>query len=263
MITLERTHLLRNDLDWLPGWLKALRWTVAGAVWTGLFGGVAALTALAHVQVIFFGKGLAALAVGGVYAGDRAARSVLKRRLARLAHGDVNLARLKQEPDGELVHLVGKVRARGELPTGGVFRRRVFSLGELRLVHEQAVDFALADDQGELVLLQADGARLIVADPKLTAVPTETAQELLSLPLPRAASRAVDRWRTRLAAGKKVQAVRAGVVVLREGQKVEVVGYKTRAVDSSVADRLERDTPLRATLKSGKELPLLISPSEN
>jgi hypothetical protein len=72
-----------------------------------------------------------------------------------------------------------------------------------------------------------------------------------------------SKWQGRVMAGKRAQPLRAGEVVLREGELVEVVGYKTRVVDETISDRLERDTPLRATLRGGKELPLLISPSEN
>jgi hypothetical protein len=38
-----------------------------------------------------------------------------------------------------------------------------------------------------------------------------------------------------------------------------VVGYKARVVDQTVASRLARDTPMRASLRSGRLLPLLIS----
>src|SRR3954468_18287783 len=112
MVAFERTHFVKDDLDWMPGSFKAIRWAVAGGVWTGLFGAAVALAAFSHAHVIFFGKGLTALALGGVWAGDRAAKGVLRKRLARLAHGDVDLNRLKHEPDGELVHVKGKVRAR-------------------------------------------------------------------------------------------------------------------------------------------------------
>ena len=40
-----------------------------------------------------WGKGLGVLFAGGYYAGDRAAKAVLRRRLAKLAHGDVELSR--------------------------------------------------------------------------------------------------------------------------------------------------------------------------
>jgi hypothetical protein len=48
-------------------------------------------------------------------------------------------------------------------------------------------------------------------------------------------------------------------VLLRNGDEVEVVGYKARRVDPTVAT-LSRQTPMRASLRSGKQLPLLILP---
>jgi hypothetical protein len=260
----ERTHLLRNDLDWLPGWLKAIRWTVAGGVWTGLFGGVAALMFTSHVNFIFFGKGISALALGGLYAGDKAARSVLRRRLAKLAHGDVDLKKLKQEADGELVHVVGRVRAKqrieGLLGGEGVYRRISFTIGEARVVHEKAVDFALVDESGEAIVVQAAGARLIVPDEKLHPIGSNRAEVLMSLPLPPSAARAASDWQVRVRSGKRMAQIRAAEVLLKDGDQVDVVGYKSRVVDPTVAERLERETPFRATVRSGNELPLLISP---
>ena len=54
--------------------------------------------------------------------------------------------------------------------------------------------------------------------------------------------------------------MRIGEFVLRDGDAIEIVGYKSRTVDPTVATRLERDTPFRATLKGGRNLPLLIAP---
>ncbi|HEX6838267.1 MAG TPA: dihydroxy-acid dehydratase, partial [Polyangia bacterium] len=50
------------------------------------------------------------------------------------------------------------------------------------------------------------------------------------------------------------------LAILRDGDVVEIVGYKSRTVDPTVATRLERDTPFRATLKGGRNLPLIIAP---
>jgi hypothetical protein len=44
------------------------------------------------------------------------------------------------------------------------------------------------------------------------------------------------------------------------GDEVEIVGYKTRTIDPTLAGRLPREAPLRATLRSGRELPLLVAP---
>src|SRR5689334_2926354 len=99
---MERTHLARHDLDWLPPSMKAVRWTVAGAIWAGLGAAAVATITLGKIQPYFWGKGIALLGASGYYAGDRVARGVLRRRLGRLARGAVDLARLAREQDGEL-----------------------------------------------------------------------------------------------------------------------------------------------------------------
>ena len=264
MLAFERTHFVKDDLDWMPASFKAIRWVVAGGVWTGLFGAAAALVAFSHAHVFFFGKGLTALGLGGVWAGDRAARAVLKKRLAKLAHGDVDLNRLKHERDGELVHVKGKIRARerlqGVLGGEGVFRRLLLTVGEARVVHEAAVDFYLVDASGEMVMVQAAGARLIAPEPKKDPLKGDVIGMLFKLPLPEKARKIAGDWEFRFKTGKRVGAVNAGEILLTDGQEVEIVGYKSRVVDPTIAERLERDTPLRATLRGGRELPLLISP---
>ena len=60
--------------------------------------------------------------------------------------------------------------------------------------------------------------------------------------------------------GKSLGKIRVADFALRDGDAVEIVGYKSRTVDPTVATRLERDTPFRATLKGGRGLPLLIAP---
>jgi hypothetical protein len=243
--------------------LKALRWTVAGTVWTGLFGGAVAIIAFSHIHVIFFGQGLTAMALGGAYAGDKVARSVLRRRLARLAHGDVDIKRLKNEPDGELVHVKGRIKLRekvpGKLGGEGVYRRLRVTVGDTRLVHEAAADFHLIDESGEMIMVQTAGARLVAPEPEMKPLAGEVLALLKSLKLPPKAERAVMEWEFRFKTGKPMSAVSGGELVLADGQMVEIVGYKSRAVDFSM-EHLERETPLRATLRGGKELPLLISP---
>ena len=180
---MERTHLLKHDLDWLPPGYRAVRWVVAGGLWTALVGGVVGLGIIAHVPVYAFGKGLAVLAAGGAVAGDRAARGVLRGRLRKLARGAVDLSRLPPEPDGELVHVTGRVRALGA--ESAVYRRVVFSFdGQTRVVRETAQDFWLVGE-GEPVLVEVADARLL-ADGKATTLPSEDPRvlELEALPLP-------------------------------------------------------------------------------
>jgi hypothetical protein len=256
---MQRIHLLKHDLDWLPPSYRAIRWLVAGGLWTGLLGGVVALSIISHVHFFVFGKGLAVLAAGGYVAGDRAARSVLRGRLRKLAHGGVDLSRLPAEADGELVHVTGKVRALGGARE--VYRRVVFSFdGQTRVVRETAVDFWLVGE-GEPVLVDVEAARLL-ADGKAVQRQSDDplVQELEALPLPSQLDNALKHRNKRRAKGKSLNRVRVADYVLRDGDEVEILGYKSRTIDPTVATRLERETPFRATLKGGHNLPLLIAP---
>ncbi len=264
---LERTQPARHDFDWLPPGYRAIRWTVAGSIRTGLVASVGALGYFAHFNVALFGKGLAVLATGGYVAGDRAARAVLRGRLRKLAQGAVDLTRLPAEPDGELVHVVGRVRVRN--PVEGIvsreraaYRRVVFTIDTQRVVHEAAEDFWLVAEGGEPVLVEAAQARLLAPDADGAWFDGDhvVVRTLEALPLPDGARRVIDRRNERRAKGKKLPRTRVAEVLLRDGDLVEVLGYKSRTVDPTVATRLERDTPYRATLKGGRALPLLIAP---
>jgi hypothetical protein len=266
-LALERTHLAKHDLDWLPPRYRAVRWGVAGAVWTGIFGAVGALLAFTKFQAIVYGKGLAALAAGGYFAGDRAARAVLRSRLRKLAEGAVDLSRLPAEPDGELIHVEGRVRARTSLPSltrsqPVVWRRVAFSFGETRVVHEAAVDFLLVAEGSEPVLIEVGQARLLVSDARgeWYGADDPVTQALEALPLPPELGRAMQRRAQQRARNRKVPRTRAAELCLRDGDTIEVLGYKSRVIDPTVATRLERETPFRATLRGGKALPLLIAP---
>jgi hypothetical protein len=264
---LERTHLAKHDLDWLPPGYRAVRWGVAGTVWTGIFGAVAALLAFTKFQALVYGKGLAALAAGGYFAGDRAARAVLRGRLRKLAEGEVDLSRLPAEPDGELIHVEGRIRARTSLPSMTqaqpvVWRRVAFSFGEMRLVHEAAVDFLLVADGSEPVLIEVGQARLLASDPRgeWYAADHPVTRALEELPLPDELTRTMLRRSQQRARQRRVPRTRAAERCLRDGDAVEILGYKSRVIDPTVTTRLPRETPFRATLRGGKALPLLIAP---
>jgi len=49
--------------------------------------------------------------------------------------------------------------------------------------------------------------------------------------------------------------------LLCDGDEVEVVGYRSRAVDQMMQMRLARDTPFRAALQGSSTMPLLIARS--
>jgi hypothetical protein len=256
--------MFKHDLDWLPPSYRAIRWMVAGGLWTGLVGGVAVLSIISHVHFFVFGKGLAVLAAGGYVAGDRAARSVLRGRLRKLAHGAVDLSRLPAESDGELVHVSGKVRALGG--TREVYRRAVFSFdGQTRIVHETAQDFWLVGD-GEPVLVEVAEARLLADGEAKSIEPDDPrVQELEQLTQqiesrPTGLDRTLEHRQKRRAKGKRLGKVRLAEIAIADGDTIEVVGYKSRTIDPTVATRLERETPFRATLRGGRNLPLLIAP---
>jgi hypothetical protein len=262
-VALERTIRARQDLDWLPPSFKAIRWSVAGTIWTGVASLVAAAAAFAKPTFFIYGKAIALLFAGGYYAGDRAARAVLRGRLSRLATGRLDLRALQNESDGELVHVRGRIRSGapiqpllGAAVEGAVYRRVVFVVGGERWVHEAAEDFHLVDGTGETALVDVSDARLIAPDPKRHNVLGETQRALLRL----SAGLPAQAARPGLKLGERPGHVSAGEIVLRNGDEVEVVGYKGRTVDQSVASRLERDTPMRASLRGGRLLPLLISP---
>jgi hypothetical protein len=239
-----------------------VRWTVAGSIWTALGGGLVAIMVGTHSGGLYVaGKGIAALFAAGFYAGDRTARAVLKGRLRKLARGEVDLSRLKNEADGELLHVRGRVLPREAVAgTGGtVYRRRRVHVGDVPFVEETANDFWLVDENRERVLVQVEGARLIAPEPGKQELPDAVERELALLSLPERVKNGFIARDDRRRRGKRVNALPLWETVVRDGDDIEVVGYKTRIVDSTV-ERLERETPLRATLRQGKDLPLLIAP---
>ena len=273
---MERTLPLRNDLDWLPPGYRAIRWGVAGSIWTALAGGVGALFFIPHVHFAYFaGKGVAAIAAGGYWAGDAAARRVLRGRLRKLASGAVETSRLPQQADGELVHVVGRVRlmpshnGRNHLEglldaSPAVWRRVVFGFSGRtdRVVYEASVDFQLVGDGGEPIVIETGESRLLAPDVKGKQLPDghPAVARLESLELTPYMMRQLEQRQKRRSNGKKVQALVVQERLLREGDLVEVLGYKSRVIDPTMADRMERDTPFRATLRGGPGLPLLIAP---
>ena len=252
---LDRTEPFGRDLAWLPSHLRALRSGTVVALWTST-------TLAAIATAVLSGGAFAHLALllgaGGFYAGDRLSRAIVRAQVRRLARGRVDLANLHREADGELVHVRGKVSAQATLPgflhgTPSVYRRMSFVFFGTRLVHHAAVDFDLVDESGELVTVQVAGARLLAPEVEHADYPATRFSEQ---PLPPTLER--------LFAGRRESlrgAISAGELLLRHGDDVEIVGYKTRTVDPRVAMRLARDTPMRATLRAGRELPLLITPT--
>ncbi len=163
-----------------------------------------------------------------------------------------------------MIHVRGKIRARQTFngllsPAAAVFRRTVFVVGGVRLVHEAAVDFSLVDDSGEAITILAADARLLATDGKRHRLDRPQVAQLAALQLPEKIGPQITHWLERDAAGKRTGLLHGGEVLLTDGAEVQVVGMKTRVVDPTVQSRLERETPMRATLQSSNALPLLIA----
>jgi hypothetical protein len=215
---------------------------------------VAGVVVAAPVIAIGLWKPLGLVGVSGAVLGDRAGRVAYRRHARKLAHGQVDLAALSQRDEGELVHVRGRVQAERVLAgvlhdTPGVFRRTVFVLGRKKWVHEAAVDFALIDEKGERVFVHAAGARLLVPTRELMDYPAARFERLRSSRLPDGV------WLGR-------GSVPAAEYVLPDGAEVEIVAHKTVTPDATGAiDTGDyRLPPQRATLRSGTELPVIITP---
>ena len=260
---MQRTHLAKDDLDWLPPRYRFLRNVIVGGIWSTLGAGFIALIT-SGTPVVLFGKMFVVAGGAGYWLGDWASKSLVKVRLGRLARGKVDLARLSNEDDGELVHVRGRVRATGTVAgivssEPGVYRRTRVSFDDIEVIAEEAVDFQLIDGEGHAIGIEVEGARLLVHDPKLGT--SLFPERLFALAGPEAARRVVLRYEHMVARNKhrSLPKIRAGEVMLKPGDEVEAVGYKSRKVDPSVGERLSRETPMRATLCGGKELPLILS----
>jgi len=255
---MRRLHAAKDDLDWLPERYRLLRGAVVGSVWATLGGAFAATVwfTAGHGVIYVAGKGVLAIGAGGYWLGDRVSKGIVSRRLAKLASGDVDLSRLSNSTDGDLVHVRGVVRASKTVASRlggspGVYRRTRAVFGEQAAIEEEAVDFQLVDAEGHAIGVEVDRARWLVHDGKLQKVTLADVESLLELP---AVQKLVAPGKMR----RKTPPIRATEVMLRPGDEVEVVGYKSRKVDPTVVDRLARETPMRATLRSGKELPVVI-----
>ncbi|MBC8133251.1 MAG: hypothetical protein H7X95_09755 [Deltaproteobacteria bacterium] len=259
MYTLDRTHRLRADLDWMPRELKALRWSVTGACWVGATGLAVAATigsggALAHVAAV--------AAAGGLYGGARAGRAMMLRHLGQLAHGLKDLDKIDRQAEGRLIHVSGRVSAVETLPTflhgvPSVYRRMTFRLGHSHYVHEGAVDFDLVDDAGSRLHIHVDDARLFV--PPARALADYPASLFTSRPQPPSLAAVVSAHVARAGATAAAASIASGEVMLPVDARVDVIGYKTESIDPVAGTSVGRGPPLRVALRSGR-IPVIISP---
>lgn len=258
MLAVQRTHRLRDDRDWLPAGVRRAGWLVSGAVWGGAGVAIAGAVAVAPAVLVLW-KGLLLGGVGAALAGERAGHLAFRRRLTKLTRGEVELADVGRREEGELVVVRGTIAPARETIgepvtlTGvvrdrpGVYRRLIFEPGRA-WVHEAAVDFALVDERGHRVLVQAGGARWLVPTPELVTYPAWRFDHDLVPARVRELVRASGR-----------PAIEAVERILPVGARVQVVGYKTQSADVSGDVMGYREAPQRATLRSGPTLPLVIT----
>ncbi|MDX2089173.1 MAG: hypothetical protein SFX73_15050 [Kofleriaceae bacterium] len=253
MLAVQRTHKLRTDRDWLPP--SVLR--TSRLLRTGMVAGASAAVVGAVIAVpatLLLWKGLVLGGAGAAVAGDRAARTLLRRQVARMTRGEIELASVSARAEGELVVVRGTVQTEAPLrgvlvEREGIYRRMILK-ARGTWVHEAAVDFTLLDTAGNYILVQAAGARWIVPP-----------RELVTYPATRFRGDHVPGELRQLTEGHSE--LLAFEQVLPVGANVQVIGYKTASADvtGDVVDY--RLPPQRATLRSGPDLPLVITAIED
>ena len=251
MIVVERTHKLRRDRDWLPASVRRTGWLVSGMVWGGAGAAVAGAVVVAPAVLLLW-KGILLGGVGAAIAGERAGHAMFRRELARLTRGEVELADVGKRDEGELVVVRGTIESAVSLTgvlrdSAGVYRRMIFAAGAT-WVHEAATDFALIDERGNRILIQAGGARWMAPSRELMTYPAARFDRDDVAPRVRELVRAAEE-----------PTIEASERVLTLGTTVQIVGYKTVSVDPTGEAAGYRLPPQRATLRSGPDLPLVIT----
>jgi hypothetical protein len=251
VLAVERTHRLKEDLDWLPASVRRTRKVVTGTVWGALSAGIFTVFAISPAVVAVLWKGIAAGAAGAAVAGERIGQTMLRRKLRKIASGEIELASLEERKEGELVVVEGIIEAEATIKgvltdAQGVYRRMIFDPKGAKYVYEAAVDFALVDDAGNRILIEAGGARWMTPMRELVTYPRARFEQ----PDTPAAVTAL------LRAKSQIEAIED---VLAAGTRVQVVGYKTASADVTGRVVDYRLPPQRATLRSGPALPLVIT----
>jgi len=263
---LWRTYLERHENDWLPFGTRSVRWALPLGIVVGLPAvlgvGAGVLFGVEAASLCVGYLGTASMVLGGTK-GRTWAQRLLAGRVRRIARGEADLSALRARADGDLVHVRGRVVATETLPghlsgAPAVFRRVRFALGlRYYFFHEAAVSFDVVDESGEHLPVQVHDARLVA--PELTWEPippdrhydlVETIPEDLGPSITRARARFLDRPH-----GDRL----GNELLITPGDLVDVVGEKSRVPDFTQAERMHREMPTRAILRSGRALPLVIS----
>lgn len=266
--TLTRTYLEKRELDWVPRELRRIRWLAvpAGIAPVGAAaGGILATMPLPAALVLLASAGVY-MALGGVgvsYLTDRQVlRRVLRNRVRRLAGGELDLRTLRASKDGELVHVRGTIDA-GETVSSvldparaGVYRRIRQNVDGTRVLHEDARDFSLVDDQGERIRVEIAESRLVSSGPDLPWRDVDRATYLALLD--RVSPSVVPMHKVLVQSRTKM--LHVGEILVPDGATIDVIGWKSRVPDFTIQERLARETPMRTILRGGGTLPLLVSP---
>lgn len=250
---MSRLHKRRADLAWVPRHVRRTSRAIRGATYAVVGATAAGSIAMAPFLAGLLWKGVVVGGAGAIAVADRAARASLRKQLARMARGELALAELDARAEGDLVCVRGTIEVTDADATlqgllvdaTGVYRRMIFR-ARGSWVHEAAVDFTLVDEQGTRIRVEAAGARWLTPD-----------RELVTYPGSRFMHEDISPRLRELAAGK--ESIEAIERVLTVGAQVQIVGYKTTSADPTGAMRDYRLPPQRATLRSGTELPLVIS----
>jgi hypothetical protein len=225
------------------------RAATAASIWT--IGGVATVGTIIVAPWTLLLSKLWAFGVAGIaIAGDRAGAAVAHSRFKKMTRGEIPLSDVSGHSEGHLVAVRGTVEATETLQgllvdTEGVYRRaQIKARGEW--ITEAAVDFSLVGDDGTRILIQGAGARWIVPG-----------REKFNYPLHRFFREEVPpKIRERVAGMDRVTGYER---VLTVGSRVQIVGYKTESADATGTVTDYRSAPQRATLRSGENLPLVIT----
>ena len=233
----------------MPRGVRRTGQLVTGAVWAGAGAAILGAVVAAPVTLVLW-KGLALGGAGLTVVGKRAGDAALRRQIRRMTAGEIELADLSARSEGELVVVRGTISVeeplRGVLVDAeGVYRRMTFAANGT-WVHEAATDFSLIDEHGHRIRIHAAGARWLVPPRELVTYP---ASRFLRDEVP-------TRVRDRVAGAQEIEALEQ---VLTADTAVQIVGYKTASADltGDVVDY--RLPPQRATLRSGPDLPLVIT----
>ncbi len=228
---MERSTTVGTDLlAWVPPSIaRSRRRLVLGSWVLGSALGVAAMFAWSslHLPVLLSIGLLSACTLitgpGAELLTRWSANRLAMRRLRGCVTEAPRLRALSALSDGELVRVQGTISFTAQQAERSALPAGVAFLRQVakNRIRERATDFSLVDDE-------AGEVHIVVADARLVRASGEP-------------------WG-------------ATPCTLRVGDRVEVLGRKTRVVDAMQSERLERQEPIRTALTGSRDLPLVLIP---